>query len=127
VLDVPRTADDPGQQLAQAARAYRIDAVCESASQPLVGANEEVSPLQRWLGWLMPYVRARLARALGLVSPAELGQLLCARAARVFVTAARLDVNLALAELPIAVRLAGLDRDPGWVPAAGRFIAFHFE
>jgi hypothetical protein len=74
----------------------------------------------------MPYVRARLVRALGLESPAESGQLLCARHARVFVTAARLDVYLALAELPIAVRLAGLDRDPGWVPAAGRFLAFHF-
>jgi hypothetical protein len=25
------------------------------------------------------------------------------------------------------VRLAGLDRDPGWVPAAGRRVAFHYE
>ena len=25
------------------------------------------------------------------------------------------------------IRMAGLDRDPGWVPAAGRVISFHFE
>jgi hypothetical protein len=28
--------------------------------------------------------------------------------------------------LPLQIRFAGLDRDPGWVPAAGRFITFHF-
>jgi len=33
----------------------------------------------------------------------------------------------ALAGLPIELRIAGLDRDPSWVPAAGRFINFHFE
>jgi hypothetical protein len=42
------------------------------------------------------------------------------------VTATRLDIMLRLDELPIQIRLAGLDRDPGWVPAAGRTIAFHF-
>jgi len=25
------------------------------------------------------------------------------------------------------VRLSGLDRDPGWVPAAGRSVHFHFD
>jgi hypothetical protein len=38
-----------------------------------------------------------------------------------------MHINFALAELPIEIRIAGLDRDPGWVPAAGRFIAFHFH
>ena len=74
----------------------------------------------------MPYVRARLQRALGLADADELGAPLCAHQARVYVTATHLDVALALEALPIAIRLAGLDRDPGWVPAAGRYIAFHF-
>ena len=39
----------------------------------------------------------------------------------------RLDLHFALAELPLAVRLAGLDRDPGWIPAAGCDIRFHFD
>jgi hypothetical protein len=43
------------------------------------------------------------------------------------VTPTRVDVLMKLNELPIAIRLAGLDRDPGWVPAAGRFVAFRFE
>jgi hypothetical protein len=44
----------------------------------------------------------------------------------VHVTETRLDVVSALADLPIEVRLAGLDRDPGHVPAAGRALFFHF-
>jgi hypothetical protein len=46
--------------------------------------------------------------------------------ARVRLTDTRLDSFLSLQELPIGIRLARLDRDPGWIPAAGRFIAFHF-
>jgi hypothetical protein len=49
------------------------------------------------------------------------------RRARVFVTSTHVDVVLSLAELPLEVRFAGLDRTPGWVPAAGRFVSFHFE
>jgi hypothetical protein len=68
-----------------------------------------------------------LTGALGLTDPAAAARLLCVHRARVFVTATRVDIVLSLAELPIAVRLAGLDRDPGWIPAAGRSVAFHFE
>jgi hypothetical protein len=45
----------------------------------------------------------------------------------VHVTATHVDVMLSLADLPIAIRFAGLDRNPGWIPAAGRYLAFHFE
>jgi len=43
------------------------------------------------------------------------------------VTATHVDIFFALDELPIEIRLAGLDRNPGWVPAAGRFIALHYD
>jgi len=43
------------------------------------------------------------------------------------VTPSRLDLHFSLAGHPLEIRLAGLDRDPGWVPAAGRTIAFHYE
>jgi len=52
---------------------------------------------------------------------------LCEQSARIRVTETHLDVRFTLARLPIQVRLAGLDRNPGWVPAAGRFIAFHYD
>jgi hypothetical protein len=75
----------------------------------------------------MPFVRARLRQALGLSEDEDPGPLVCRQRARVCVTPTHLDVYLSLNELPIAIRLSGLDRDPGWVPAAGRYLAFHFE
>lgn len=85
------------------------------------------SHVERWLRWLMPYIRVRLQLALGLDSADDIARILCRHTARVILTATRLDIVLSLAALPIEVRLSGLDRDPGWVPASGRFIAFHFE
>lgn len=37
-----------------------------------------------------------------------------------------LDVRFALADLPFAIRAAGLDRDPGFLPRAGLTVRFHF-
>ncbi|MCA1612876.1 MAG: hypothetical protein LC800_01735 [Acidobacteria bacterium] len=81
----------------------------------------------RWLDRVSAYAFARLALALGAADASRLSSLLCERRARVFVTAAHVDVVMRLGELPLEVRCAGLDRDPGWVPAAGRHVAFHFE
>ena len=85
------------------------------------------SPLRRWLNWLTPYVRARLRRALVLPKTEDPVAMLLRHNARIYVTQTQLDVMLSLDTLPIEIRLAGLDRDPGWLPAAGRKIRFHFE
>lgn len=45
---------------------------------------------------------------------------------RVLVTGTHVDVVLSLRDIDLAVRVAGLDRDPGWVPALGRIVLFHF-
>jgi hypothetical protein len=45
---------------------------------------------------------------------------------RIMCDAERLEVHLSLERLPVAVRVAGLDRDPGWIPAAGRDLRFYF-
>ena len=89
-----------------------------------IDAGVEGGALERWLGRLTPYLSARLSLALGA---GEAARLLCEQEARVAVTETRLDVTFALARLPFEVRLSGLDRDPGWVPAAGRRVAFHYE
>ena len=83
--------------------------------------------LERWTGWIAEYLRIRLARALGIEEVELLSSMLFARAARVELGAARLDVYFSLEQLPVEVRLSGLDRNPGWVPAAGRVIAFHYD
>jgi hypothetical protein len=87
-------------------------------------ANARRHPATRWARGLAPYVRARLALSLGVERPE---QLLLRRRARVHVTPVHVDVELPLAEHPLAIRLSGLDRDPGWLPAAGRHLAFHFR
>jgi hypothetical protein len=76
-----------------------------------------------WVGSLALYLRARLKRSLGKDGV----ELLCRRPAFVEVDEDRLTARFALADHPLAVRIAGLDRDPGWIPTAGRIVQFAFE
>lgn len=125
VLDVARTEDSPAEQLAtefspyQPGRLHQVTSARPRSVQP--------STWQHWLNWLMPYVRFQLRNALDIGREQHLGELLCAHSARITLTPTHLDVELRLEDLPIVVRMAGLDRDPGWVPAAGRYVAFHFN
>lgn len=82
--------------------------------QPWEELHEAVARIREWIVRAMPEIEEPVARVLR-------------HAARVRLTGARLDIFLSLEELPIEIRLARLDRDPGWVPAAGRFVAFHFR
>jgi len=82
--------------------------------------------IDRWIAGVIPHVRARLAEALG-VARGEVVEVMLLRRARVRATASRVDVTMSLADLPIEVRRAGIDRDVGWVPAAGRYVAFQFQ
>jgi hypothetical protein len=127
VLDLPRDERAPEQQLAGEMRPYADQ---HSFELVRVGRGLVVrgrTPLARWLARLSAYVRVRLCLAFGRRRAREAVRLLCALPGRVVATATHVDVFISLNDLPIEVRLAGLDRDPGWVPAAGRFIAFHFE
>ena len=134
VLDLPLEDDDVEEQLKcemqEFADLWYSEVVLE---HDLIHRDEFAAVaglppgVERWLGWLMPYVRVRLQRALGLLSADDVPHILCKHAARIILTATHLDIVLSLAALPIEVRLSGLDRNPGWVPAAGRFVAFHFE
>jgi len=80
-----------------------------------------------WLIELLPHLRARLLLALGIDDDTDLANLLLHHHARITITPTHIDVFFSLADHPIEIRLSGLDRDPGWVPAAGRFIAFHYD
>jgi hypothetical protein len=81
---------------------------------------------QRALGYLHPFVADYLARRLG-VHRAALADLLLRRPATLSATPTHVDVLLPMSAIEIAVRRAGLDRDPGWSPQFGRVIGFHFR
>ena len=70
-------------------------------------------------------VLARTSDALGVEQQAVAG-LVIRRAARVSLSPSHLDVAFALDDLPIEIRLAGLDRNPGVVPAAGLTVTFSY-
>jgi hypothetical protein len=89
--------------------------------------TSRLSPaLVSWLTHAVPYVRHRLAEALG-VPAAEAGAMVIAGAARIHLTSSHVDVVFPLDHIALPLRMAGLDRDPGWMPAYGRVITFHFE
>jgi hypothetical protein len=124
VAAVARTQEPPRRQLARELRRLRPPL---PATRRAGLGREPAHPLTRWTARLAAYADARLRRALGLSPEDRLDAVLLLRRARVFVTPTHVDVAFQLAQLPLEVRFAGLDRTPGWIPAAGRFVAFHFE
>jgi hypothetical protein len=117
--------DGPGDAAALPAR---LQALGQPGARLRPGAPAP-RPLGDWAHWMArfaPFLRARLARAMGCGRSEALRQVL-QRPARLEHAPGRLVVALALAELPLALRLAGLDRDPGWVPAAGIDLRFRFD
>jgi hypothetical protein len=136
VLDVPlaragRHVEDEARLLDEELAVYdaRARFTLRRAPPVVVGDDDEGEggALERWLDRLLAYVGARLRLALGAGGADEAARLVCEQRARVVVTETRLDVTFALEQLPFEVRLSGLDRDPGWVPAAGRHVAFRYE
>jgi hypothetical protein len=84
-------------------------------------------PLLEWIERTLEQVQARLVAALGVADSESLYPLVLEHRAEIETTAARVDVRFSLSAHPIELRIAGLDRDPGWVPSGGRSIAFHYE
>jgi hypothetical protein len=83
--------------------------------------------LGEWVERKVTDIQARLAAALETVDPPSVGPFVLHHCADIAATATRVGVYFSLAAHPIELRIAGLDRDPGWVPAGGRSIAFHYD
>lgn len=81
---------------------------------------------RRWVACLGRYVEARLARALGIDDRAEALRTLIDLPGTIRIDAEQVEIDFVLDAHPLAIRLAGLDRDPGWIPSAGRSIGFRF-
>jgi hypothetical protein len=74
-------------------------------------------------------LRAQLLTALELPldEPAALVPSLLACPATVVAGPTHVDVRIALDHARSAVRIAGLDANPGWVPELGRVVTFYFD
>lgn len=92
-----------------------FDEIAEAASEP-----------KSWLKNLAEFLEKRLLQALNLETAEGLNAVLFERKATISMTATHLDITFGLADLPFEVRLAGIDRDAGWIPAAGKFVYFHY-
>jgi hypothetical protein len=79
-----------------------------------------------WFQHLFEFMQVRLIQALNLEKQSQINEILFKRTAQITVSATHLDVYFRLADLPIEVRMSGVDRNPGWIPAAGKFVNFHF-
>ncbi len=91
---------------------------------------EEFAPnlnaAQRWLKHFFEFAERRLLQALDLETRNDLTRVLFKKDATVAVSATQFEATFSLSELPLEVRFSGLDRNPGWIPAAGKYVEFHF-
>jgi hypothetical protein len=143
----PNLALSPWDWLALAGRSwfgepFLVDPVWELLAQ-LAGRDPEEAPgrdfeppagwgggpegLDAWTASMLSMLRERLALALGPGPDVDVPAFVCRHSGEIEATAGAVDVHLALHELPLEIRIAGLDRDPGWIPAAGRAVRFHFD
>jgi hypothetical protein len=137
LAEVPPPADLVCEPVAMALARDYLPGVplrpCAAGEIPLAGLDgrltADLAPgPRRWLERTLPYLHFRLRLALGADTRHEdLGERLLCYAARVYLSSAHLDVVLRLSDVSVALRRAGLDRDPGWLPELGRVVLFHFE
>ena len=118
LVDVPGTL--PSDR--RVAAPYRCCGTLVNRLPPLPPRPMPRDPGARWIACLAEFLRVRLALASEGLGPEALRL-----AGRVTSDEERIEVRFELARLPIALRLAGLDRDPGWLPAERRSLSFHFE
>ena len=126
-------AEDPSVQAEEEWRQYPNTGALRRAESPeaMSRAHEPsgcAPALARWSGCVAPYLRHRLAAALG-VDDQDAGwavDLLSAEG-KLYTTDTHVDLVLPLGAARLDVRAAGLDRSPGWWPAAGRVVRFHFR
>lgn len=83
--------------------------------------------LARWLSLALPFVDWRLRAALHLPADTRLAEELFLLPGQLYITASQIDLVTSLERISLPVRMAGLDRNPGWLPGWGRAVYFHFQ
>ena len=101
------------------------------------GKRFQHDPLSEWLACQFPSKRIkdappRLAELESLIASGldmrirRAIHFLCHRRADVLVSESRVDVFHPLDDHPLEIRMAGLDRDPGWIPGTCLDFRYHF-
>jgi hypothetical protein len=94
----------------------------------LAAEDSSEAEQRTWLGPSWPMVEEYLTARL---EPSEDLRAVMAdilqEPATLYVTRTHIDVVFTLEQIRLDLRVAGLDRDPGWVPELARVIAFHYE
>ncbi|MDJ0702463.1 MAG: hypothetical protein QNJ46_04205 [Leptolyngbyaceae cyanobacterium MO_188.B28] len=123
----PTTALSPWRQISGLAQALLPDApldpvwglLAELAGEPVADALLSV-----WRSQVLAPVQSYLAAR--LEQPEAIADILL-EPATLYLTRTHVDVVFTLEQIRLDVRMAGLDRDPGWVPELARVVAFHYE
>lgn len=130
LTETARTHGAPNRQALDELRPYHLEAIPTLAPIPtvpplggplLTGCLPE---LIRWTALVLPFLRGYLSTALG-TNADPLSDLLQAPGT-LYVTSSHVDLVLDLNAISLPVRMAGLDRNPGWLAQFGRVIYFHF-
>ena len=140
LAELQRTSESPTHQANQLLRAYGKEATSATLRRrpmnaaplayPHGGLTRELnSGLLAWLCRVLPYIDLHLNRSLGLgkVDGADLAKALCLYPGRIHVSSSHVDVVMRMDQISMPIRLAGLDRNPRWVPMFGRVILFHYK
>lgn len=88
--------------------------------------RHEPEPVVHWVGTFVAWLRRSSADQLGW-TVGQVGRRLAAIPAAVWITPGAMVVTMPLDALPVELRLAGFDRDPGFLPTTSRTLRFVFE
>jgi hypothetical protein len=107
-------------QFTRLSRAQRRKLIPETRVCP-VGLNPSPQ-LRRFLHFILPFARWRLRQALGDTSIEEI----LLRDGTLYASRTHVDLVMGMKQVSVVARLAGLDKNPGWVLELGRVVIFHF-
>jgi hypothetical protein len=117
----------PWLQLAALAQALLPEVPLDPVWERLADIAGEPLPeavVHPWQAQILTQVRPYLAERL---DPPDAIAHYLQEPATLYLTRTHVDVVFRLDQIRLDVRLAGLDRDPGWVPELARVLAFHYE
>lgn len=137
LVDVPLGERSPRSQAADESKPYMNGpappTLVPSSVPPLPPVLKRLARIcpaafQRWVEFVAPYIKWRLAVALGDDSESwSFAQSIGEMEATIHVTDTHIDVVASIDSVRIPVRMAGLDRSPGWIPSLGKVVLFHYE